>query len=120
MAEIKKPGASPALQRRREPLTLGECRKIRLRRREAGERDEDLGGVGEAIIDRREMRQCIAGDVIDEDDEERSAAQKVDPVLAAGMGRGCHGDTLNATIPCAQPWPSPEGAPKRPSVATMR
>ena len=98
VAEIEQPGAPPALQGRLQAVALGKCRKIGLRRREAGQRHEDLRGIRKAEIDRGEMRQHIARDVIDEDRDERHAAQEVDPVLAAGIGQGDHGHTLYASV----------------------
>ena len=46
--------------------------------RETGEQHEDLGRVGEAEVTQREMGKPVVGDVIDEDEQQREPAEKID------------------------------------------
>ena len=46
--------------------------------RETGEQHEYLGRVGEPKVAQREMRKPVVGDVIDEDEQQREPAEKID------------------------------------------
>ena len=51
-------------------------------RRVAGDEDEDLGGVGEAVIADRDPADDVRGDVIEKDQPQREATEKIEPQVA--------------------------------------
>ena len=55
----------------------------------AGNEDEQVGGVAEAVIPRGDPVHDVVGDVVQKDRPVRDPAKQVEPQIAAFFGEGC-------------------------------
>jgi len=65
----------------------GEGAAVGDHRGEAGQQDEQLGGIGKAEIAQGELAQQVFRDVVDEDHDQREATQRVHAQIAWKLGQ---------------------------------
>ena len=87
MRHVDLPRAFPDAGRRDDEAALQHGAAVDEGRGVAGDEDEDLGGVAEAVIADGEPGDDVVRNVVEEDQPERQPAEQIEPQIAPGSGR---------------------------------
>ena len=86
--DIDLPGALQDAGARDDEAALAHRAAVDEGRGIAGDEDEDLGRVAEAVIADGEPGDDVVRDMVEEDQPEREPAEQVEPQVASGRGHG--------------------------------
>ena len=82
MGDIHLPGAQPQPLQGGQEIAGGDDRTVDEAGQIARDEDEELGGVGKAVIAHRHPGDDVVGNMIEKDHPEAEASQKVEPQIA--------------------------------------